>query len=402
MLSFATNFGAALQSLREQKARAALSALGILVGSLAIILLVSIAKGVEADIRGQVEDLGVNLLIVLPGRVSDGAMFNASMVGISQLREDLADEVKNVKGVRDAVPLTFVGGGIRNGVKTSPSTLAIAVRPGWFDMRKIKLRSGRVFNNQDEFDPVCVIGGIANDKLFGETSGVGRKLALNGVIYTVVGVTSDKKSEQSLFSAGSFENVVYVPFKFLQQHVPEMQIDRIMIQTDADVEPKSLIQKVERVIGRTVDHESYSVLTQEDLLRLVYKIMGILSWLLIGLTSIALFVGGVGIMTIMLMSVNERSKEIGIRKTVGARRGDIFQQFLSEAVVLALIGGTAGLLLSYAVCVGLYYYTPIKPMITLATVAMSFGVSTTVGAVFGLVPAMKAAKRDPVDALRHE
>jgi putative ABC transport system permease protein len=175
-----------------------------------------------------------------------------------------------------------------------------------------------------------------------------------------------------------------------------------MVQTEPDREPKSLVRAVEAKLADHLDRENFSVLTQEDLLRLVFKLMGILTWLLTGLTSIALFVGGVGIMTVMLMSVNERAKEIGIRKTVGARRVDIFSQFMVEAVLLALMGGTVGLIISYAVCLGLYYGTPIKPMITPGIVALSFGVSVGVGTLFGLIPAMKAARKDPVESLRKE
>ena len=130
--------------------------------------------------------------------------------------------------------------------------------------------------------------------------------------------------------------------------------------------------------------------------------MSILTSLLFGLTSIALFVGGVGIMTVMLMSVSERAKEIGIRKTVGAKRSDIFVQFLAEAVVLAIVGAAAGLLLSYGVCLALLYFTKIKPLMSIETIALSFGVSLAVGGIFGLIPAMKAARQDPVASLRHD
>lgn len=229
-----------------------------------------------------------------------------------------------------------------------------------------------------------------------------QKVEINGRKYEVIGVTQDKTSENSLFSVGSFENICYLPYRRLKAIVPMPQLHRIMVQTAPDREPKQLVKAVEAAMSQRLSRQMFSVLTQEDLLKLVYKLMSILTYLLVGLTSIALFVGGVGIMTVMLMSVNERAKEIGVRKTTGARQSDIFWQFLSESSVLGIAGGVVGLGLSYLVCLVLYYYTPVKPMVTADTVVLCFVVSIGVGSIFGLIPALRAAKKDPVVALRSE
>ncbi|MFZ4507845.1 MAG: ABC transporter permease [Fimbriimonas sp.] len=391
----------ALQSLREQWQRAILSALGIMVGCVAIVLLVSIAKGVQADVTGQVQDIGVNVLIVVPGRVDDG-MFNPNIGGNSYLKEEDATRLLNVPGVVRVAPLTFVGGGVRVGKKAAYSTLLIAAPPEWFQMHKSNLQSGRVFTEADRDKNVIVMGSIAKDALFGKEEALGKTAEINGHTYTIAGITEDKKSEQSLFSMGSFQNVVYIPYAAFKRVEPDAQTHRIMVQTRPEIDPKTLKKSIDAELGTRLDHQQYSVLTQEDLLGLVYRLMSILTWLLTGLTSIALFVGGVGIMAIMLMSVGERAKEIGVRKTLGATKRDIFIQFLTEAVFLALSGGIVGLLFSYVVCIGLYYYTPVKPMITPGIIALGFGVCTGIGAIFGLIPAMKAAKQDPVVALRME
>jgi putative ABC transport system permease protein len=397
-----TNVTAALRSIQEQWQRAVLSALGITVGSTAIILLVSIATGVRQDVSKQVSDLGVNLLIVLPGRIDEGSMFAPSMIGISYLREQDVDRLAQVPGVKRAVPITFVGGGIRNGKLTSPTTLVMATKPDWFQMRKMNLSQGRLFSQGDLLKPVCVVGGVAAKKLFPSGSGLGKDIEYNGRQYKVVGITADAETENSLFSMGSFENVVYVPLPYMRSLNPNIQLDRIMVQTEPDREPKSLVKAVDAKLGERLDRETYSVLTQTDLLNMVFKLMGILTWLLTGLTSIALFVGGVGIMTVMLMSVNERAKEIGIRKTVGATRRDVFVQFLIEAVILSTSGGMAGLAISYVVTLALHAWTPIKPLITPEIVGLSFLVCIGVGATFGLIPAVRAARKDPVEAIRHE
>jgi putative ABC transport system permease protein len=319
---------------------------------------------------------------------------------MSYLQEGDATAARSVTGVIDAVPFTFVGGGIRNGKKIA-SSLLVATQPAWFTMRPTHFEEGRALIDTDT--NVVVIGSVAKDELFGgKGSALGRTVTINGSPYRVVGVTTDKKSEQSLFSMGSLQNLVYVPFGYFKSKVANLQVDRIMIHVQPDAEPKALIKKLDAQLSKRLDHQQFQVLTQEDLLGLVYKLMSILTWLLTGLTSIGLFVGGVGIMTVMLMSVNERSVEIGIRKAAGAKRSDIFKQFLAEAATLALLGGLVGLLFSALVCWALTVYTPVKPLITFGIVGMAVSVSLVVGCVFGLIPAMNAARKDPVGALRSQ
>ena len=371
-----------------------------MVASTAIVLLVSIATGVRADVTNQVQEIGFNVLIVIPGRIEEGT-FNPNMGGASYLEAHHANDVSVVPGVVRAVPWTFVGGGISVNGKSAVSTLA-ATESGWFQMHHVQLMEGRVFAPADDVSDVCVLGAIAKEKLFGKQTAIGKKAHINGHDYTVIGVTQDKEANQSLFSIVGFQNMVYIPYHRLVQLEPKTQTDRVMIQIDPNVEPRKLIKRLDAVLGKTLEHEQYQVLTQEDLLGLVYKLMGILTWLLTGLTSIALFVGGVGIMTVMLMSVNERAKEIGIRKATGARVSDIFSQFLAESVIVALLGGFIGLAFSYVVCVALYRFTPVKPMITPGIVTLAIGVCLAVGTIFGLIPALRAARNDPVTALRAE
>jgi len=201
---------------------------------------------------------------------------------------------------------------------------------------------------------------------------------------------------------GSFQNLVYLPYRRVKTTQPDLPLSRIMIQIRPDAEPKKLVAALDATLGRRLDRQQYQVLTQEDLLGLVYRLSGILTWLLTGLTSISLFVGGVGIMAIMLMSVAERTKEIGIRKASGARSSDIFLQFLIEAKALALLGGLAGLGLGALADAGLAAWTPLKPAITWGVVWLALGLSLGVGIVFGLIPAVRAARLAPADAIRLE
>jgi putative ABC transport system permease protein len=296
----------------------------------------------------------------------------------------------------------FVGGGIRHGSSESQSTFIIACGQDWFQIHQSKLAEGRFFTAAENHKPVCVIGSLAKENLFGKSPAVGHTVRVNGANYTIVGVTQDPKSEDSLFSMGSFENIAYLPYELVRDNVPNPQLNRIMIQSAPDMDPKSLVGNVREALLKRLSPQQFTVLTQKDLLNVVFQIMGLLVSLLTGLTSIALIVGGLGIMTVMLMSVGERSREIGIRKAVGAKQKDIFLQFLIEAVVLTILGGLAGLLLSYCGCAILASTTRIKPMMSWDVVLLGLLVSLVVGVVFGLVPAMKAAAKNPVDALRNE
>ncbi len=371
-----------------------------MVGSIAIVVLISIAKGVQADIRGQVEDIGVNILIVIPGRI-DPSGFSPSLIGQSFLQEDDAKRLAREPGVIRTATWAFVGGGIRTGSKTAAAVM-VATTPSWFSMHATRLDAGRIFDERDDSADVCVLGSVAKKQLFGDADPLGKTVLINARPYGVVGVTGDEKSEQSLFSLASLQNMVYIPYHALTKAEPTTQTQRILLQIRPDVEPRALIKRLEAILGERLDRQQFQVITQEDLLGLVFKLMSILTWLLTGLTSIALFVGGVGIMTVMLMSVNERSKEIGIRKAVGARASDIFVQFLGEAVCVALIGGALGLGISYLACAALNRWTPVKPLITFPTVALAFAVCLAIGGLFGLIPAMNAARRDPVAALRKD
>jgi putative ABC transport system permease protein len=398
----AANLGAALASLKEQRQRAWLSATGILVGTAAIVLLISIARGVQADVSNQVTGLGVNLLVVIPGQISEGSMFAPNLAGLSYLRDSDVERVRAVPGVLRAAPLMFVGGGIRYRSQESPSTFIIAAGADWFHIHPSKLGEGSFFSQAEAHEHVCVIGSIAKKNLFGLIDPLGKQVTVNGSRYTVIGVTQDAKSEESLFSMGGFENIAYIPYELTRDSVPNPQLNRIMIETQPDRDPKSLVAAVEGSLAQRLSHQQFSVLTQKDLLKLVYDILGLLTSLLTGLTSIALVVGGMGIMTVMLMSVGERSREIGIRKAVGARRVDIFQQFLFEAVILTCLGGLAGLCVSYAACLAVGRFTKIHPLVSAGVVALGICVTVVVGCLFGVLPAMKAANKHPVDALRSE
>lgn len=372
-----------------------------MVASVAILLLVSIGIGVQKDVTKQVDDLGVNLLFCLPGRVDLNSMgFNPNLGGQSWYKEEDRDRLRDVSGVKDVAIFSFAGGGIRAGEKES-YPLIIAATPEWFGMHKMRLKEGSLYSRENQGD-VVVLGGVAAQELFGEQSAVGKSIEINQHTFQVIGVTEDKQAEQSLFSFQSFSNVAYYPFEVHKKISERPQIDRFIIQADYAADPVNLVPSLEAALASRLDRQQFSVLTQQDLLKVIYSLMSILSTLVIGLTSIALFVGGVGILAVMMMSVSERRKEIGVRKALGATRRDIFWQFLIEAGLIGLAGVLAGLAFSSVVAWGLAAFTRIKPEMTLGTVLLAFTVGIGVGAVSGMIPALRAARQDPVVSLRNE
>lgn len=397
------SFQAALESIWMTPRRTVLSGLGITVGVAAIVVLVSLGKGVQQDVVAQVEALGVNLVIVLPGRLSPENPFNPmSFIGLSTLRESDIAAVAQVPGVRRVAPIMFVAGGARRGDRWADAALILGTTPEWFQMRPHTLKHGRVFTASEAEQFVCILGPKPAEQLFGAENPVGQQVLLNGKPFRVVGVTAEDTS-RSLLGSGGFEFAIYAPIRALQRAMGSQQIHRMIAQTAPDVDPADIQAQIKAAVLRSHGgSEDFSVLTQEELLSRLFTLLQIVSVALTGITSIALVVGGIGVMNVMLMSVTERVREIGIRKTVGAQQRDIFCQFLIEALLIALIGGVMGVLLGWSTCALIDRLTVLTPVVTAGTVALALSVCGLVGLIFGVLPAYRAARKDPVVALRYE
>ena len=388
----------AFVTLRENWKRTLLTASGVMAATIAVVLLASIAIGVRKDFTEQVQDLGVNTLITIPGKLGDS--FNFNLGGASYLKLEDAERLKRVPGVLRTSCWTFVGGGATYKSKQAASFL-VATTPEWFQIKSFDIEEGRLLSVMDNEKKVCVIGSIAKEGLFGKEIGLGKKITINGELYEVVGVTKDQKQEDSLMAIGSFQNLIYIPYAGLHAKEPESQTDRIVIQIDPKIEPISLLKTLKITLGQRLNENQFDILTQQDLLKVVYKFTNILQWLLIGLTGIALFVGGIGIMNVMLLSVGERTSEIGIRKAMGAPNRSIFRQFLIESIGIAFFGSLVGLTFSAFVCLLLARFSPINPIITQLTVWGTIASSMFTGMIFGIIPSMKAARKDPVKAIQN-
>ena len=392
-------FVEALVNIRLSWKRALLTSSGVMAATTATVLLASIAIGVRKDFTDQVEDLGVNTIIVIPSKIGNGFP-NINLGGASYLSDKNADDLRSIKGVQRVASWTFVGGGAHFKDRQASSFL-VATTPEWFQIKKFELAEGRLLGPSDDLKNVCVIGSIAKESLFPNESGLGKQIQINGRQYQVVGITHDQVQESSIMSFGSFQNLIYIPYRGLKIAEPTSQTDRLITQLDPSIEPTTILDKMRTILRSRLDEDQFDLLTQKDLLKVVYRFTDILQWLLIGLTGLALFIGGIGIMNVMLLSVGERTSEIGIRKAMGATTAAIFRLFLAESIFISLFGVAVGLGFSALVCKLVDRFSPIHPIITWLTILGTIISGILTGTFFGLLPSTRAAKLDPVLAIQN-
>ena len=398
------NMRAALQALWQNRLRSSLTVLGVVIGVASAILLIAISEGAQREITAQIESLGANLIFVVPGKVQGQLGFSPmSTVGLSTLTaQDLA-AVGRARGVRAVVPLTFMAGGVRRGDHWAGLSLPMATTPTYQDVRRLVLTEGRFFTTREDDQPVCVLGSSLKEDLFPKEPAVGKTIAVNQYRYRVIGVAKTRAISNSVFGGGDLDVIAYLPLKAVTHLTGSREVHRLLVQVDSRRPPAFLTAQIRAALQRSHGGvEDFTVLTPEEVLGMFYKITNLLTALLVGISAISLIVGGIGIMNIMLVSVTERTREIGIRKTVGARRADIFMQFLTEAVTLSLVGGLVGLGLAAVGAIGVAHYSPLRPLITSKAVSLAMGVCIGVGVLFGVAPAVKAARKDPIEAIRYE
>ncbi len=385
----------ALDALRASRLRSLLTMFGVLIGVSAVVVLVGIGTGAKQEVEAQVEGLGSNLLLVVPGKVQFGAAPTLSRMNLSDV-----EAVARVVGDRDRVSATVTSAEtVRTGTReTYTNVLGLLDNTPKVFVRSLSRGAYLTKSDVDTGRRVAVLGATVSRDLFGERDPVGSQITIAGVRFRVIGVFASLG--QSLGVDRDAE--VHIPITAAQRLFSTQRVDGLAIKAPDANRIDDLGQRVLAELDRRHPDTEFSAVTQEQILGVLGDILGVLTGVLAAIAGISLLVGGVGVSNIMLVSVRERTREIGLRKAVGARPRDIAVQFLVEAVLLTTIGGVAGIALGLGAVWLIVALSPLPAVITWWSVALAFGVSAAVGIIFGVVPAQRAARLDPVVALRTE
>ncbi|MEH7332967.1 ABC transporter permease [Neobacillus drentensis] len=379
----------ALRSIKSNKLRSALTMLGMIIGVSSVIVLVSIAQGSAKNVTSQINQLGTNLLTI--------NTFGTDLT----LTEDKINELSKLNGVKALSPVVSGRVNVKKDRTTSQVTLT-GTNADYSKVRDTKVSNGRFINDLDiEYrQKIAVIGSETASTFFGAENPVGQYIQIEGTSFKVVGVLVSKGS--SLGQSG--DNVVIVPLSTGQRLVKSTSINQVYLQGKSEDQMDFVMNEVEMAMASMYPgkSDSYSVTNQQDIMDTMSSVSSTMTMMLGGIASISLLVGGIGIMNIMLVSVSERTKEIGIRKAIGAKRRDVLLQFLIEAVVLSGVGGLIGILAGVGIGKILSSILSLTVSFTSNVMLLSFLFSLGVGVVFGVFPANKASKLNPIQALRYE
>lgn len=428
------NFFIAFEAVIANKIRSLLTALGIIFGVAAVIAMLAIGNGAQQEILEQIKLVGVNNIVVEPvSEQRDENVDENSDLEVEKAKFSPGLRLQDVEAIQNSIPgiknispeieiETFL---VQSGSRRSAKLVGIT--PAYFDVLDFKLSEGRMFSQENMIngDPVCVIGKSVEYKFFPKENAVGKRIKSGNQWLEIIGVMEERfVSEQSISKLGirDFNMDVYIPIQTMLVRFKNRelivasnlidesrrvdnyhQIDKLVIQVEESesLNPTAevITKLLERRHNRVIDFE---VTIPELLLKQQQRTQNIFNIVLGAIAGISLLVGGIGIMNIMLASVLERIKEIGLRLSLGAKKSDIVNQFLFEAIMISVSGGLIGVILGIVLAQLVSRFGDFPTVITFSSIILSFGVAATVGLIFGIAPARKAASQDPITSLRYE
>ena len=408
-MDFLQTLKIALRALRTNKMRSFLTMLGIIIGIAAVIAMMAVGSGASYVISQQIASIGSNIILVIPGSTTSGGLRTGSG-GAQTLTSD------DVKAIMNECPsVAYAAGTVRTSGQViygnmNWSSLIMGGTPELFDIREWGVVSGRPISQDDENGAVkvCLLGQTVAENLFGSADPVGSIIRIKKIPFTVIGVL-DRKGQSP--QGTDQDDAVFVPLRTAQRNLVRSQrtgvVGAIIVKAkseelinNAESEIQSLLNQRHRITGGK--EPDFSTRNLSEILAVAEKSAKAMSLLLGAVASISLIVGGIGIMNIMLVSVTERTREIGIRMAIGAKKNDILLQFMTEAVLLTMLGGLIGIALGTGGATIVSRLLGWPTMISLQSISIAFVFSAAVGIFFGFYPARKAAGLNPIDALRYE
>lgn len=395
-------------ALSANKVRSGLTILGIVIGISSVITLVSIGQGAQGTIEANIQSIGSNLVMVMPGaQRGQGMQVSAGRGSARSLKQEDADAI-----IKEVTLATAVAPEISSRYQVTSkgkntNTSIVGTTADYPFVKNVEIDMGSFITEQNlrGLSKVAVLGPTTRDDLFGEGADpIGQKIRIKSIEFKIIGITKAKGGT----GFGSQDDMIFIPLtsaqKFLagDEYVSTISVKAASSDSMAEIQQQitDLLLTKHNISDPTL--ADFNVLNQADIIASASSIMGTLTMLLAAIAGISLLVGGIGIMNMMLTTVTERTKEIGLRKAIGAKRSDINMQFISEAVALTFLGGFIGIVLGWAISYIIAATGLIQTQITASSVLLAFGVSAGIGIVFGYYPARRAAELSPIDALRYE
>jgi putative ABC transport system permease protein len=393
-------------SIRRNRMRSLLTSLGIIIGVSAVIIMSAIGNGSQNLIKKEINDLGTNLLIIFPGTSTSGGVSRGAGSVNRFTYSDVEKIRQSAKHISAIAPIVQSGGQIISGGNNWNSEI-YGTSPDYFEIRKWGLQYGQYFTERDIkiSRKVAILGSTVADKLFPDKDPTGKTIRIRNIPFRVIGVLKPK-GQASM--GRDQDDIVISPWSTV---LYRLKGGRYIDMINASAISTELLQEAEDEVSVVLreshrlnigEEDDFTIHNQTEITQMVTRTSRILTWLLGSIAGVSLIVGGIGIMNIMLVTVTERTREIGIRLSVGARSTDILIQFLTEATVLSVSGGIIGILLAILVSVALNIFTSFYALISSEIIFISFIFSAAVGVFFGFFPAQKAAKLNPIESLRYE
>jgi len=407
-----TDVKVAIASLRRTKWRSGLAMFGIIIGIVSVVTIVSLGEGMKKQIVGQINRLGSDLITVKPGksvtRDNNGNITKVHIAsnigfGTGSLAQKDYDTIKDTPNIDIAVPISLISTNAKIGDRQYDDGNIIGTNQDLPAALRQKISYGSFFTANESKKRVAIIGKAVAEKFFQEDVPIGMAFDIHGSEFVVIGVF-DKFETAPLGLSTDYNKSIFIPYEAGRDLTGNNnQLAQILVRPKDSSQIGALISMLNKRLGEAHDNQNdFTILKQDENLTVTGDILNLLTGFIAGIAAISLIVGGVGIMNIMLVAVTERTREIGIRKAVGATNYQILRQFMIESTVLSVVGGLAGIILSLLSNYIIRISSNFKPAITWQIIFLATAVSLIIGIIFGITPAIKAASRDPIEALRYE